>query len=513
MKKTNLLRNGILFSTLFMFAMSLASAQMILYQENFGTPSDNTLIQNYTGWQDTSALYTGNGTCDIRSSNASTGYGTASGGGNVMINDTVKWFQISRLNTLGDTNVSLYCGLRKTTTENGGNFVVEVSADSLSWTRLNLQDTLPAGTGTGHWYRVRYPNVPSCANLHIRFSNLKKVDYRLDDVSLVVGEENVLETVATPSFSPAGGTYYEPQTISITTSTPDAILYYTLDGSTPDTYANHYVGPITVNSSATVKVIACKTGMYNSEIATETYVIIDTNSLVVLPFDISTNSEIEHQDITLMDGFRAYHLGTSYADGSAKFEATQAGEAMLTAHLDSSPGKLSFDLKGRKGGSTPAAYQDINLLVSQSADGQNWTSIATLSENDISVDDYTRFDNYSLQPGTRYIRWLLLAATKGNTQLNNIKITQYDGSDTMNILDYNLQNFCLYPNPTSDRVNFYQGSFDVLSMTLYDLCGRELRNWTGQCPSFISIADLESGTYLLTIRTTAGIMNKKLVRY
>ena len=95
----------------------LLSAQAVLYQENFGVPSANTLIQNYSGWQDTSVLYTGDGTCDVRASSASSGYGGASGGGNVMINDTVKWFQISRLNTAADTNISLYCGLRKTASD------------------------------------------------------------------------------------------------------------------------------------------------------------------------------------------------------------------------------------------------------------------------------------------------------------------------------------------------------------------------------------------------------------
>ena len=160
----------------------LLSAQAVLYQENFGVPSANTLIQNYSGWQDTSVLYTGDGTCDVRASSASSGYGGASGGGNVMINDTVKWFQISRLNTAADTNLSLYCGLRKTASENGSNLVVEASADSFVWTRLYLEDTLPAGTGTSGWYRVRYRQVPSCPNLHLRFSNLARVDYRLDDV-------------------------------------------------------------------------------------------------------------------------------------------------------------------------------------------------------------------------------------------------------------------------------------------------------------------------------------------
>ena len=133
----------------------ITKGQAVLYEENFGTPTSNTLIQNYDGWQNTSVVYVGNGTCDIRTSSASTGYGGASGGGNVMINDTVKWFQISGVNTTAtQSTVKLYCGLRKTNAENGDNFMVEFSTDSVVWVRLPMADTLPTGTGTSGWDHV-----------------------------------------------------------------------------------------------------------------------------------------------------------------------------------------------------------------------------------------------------------------------------------------------------------------------------------------------------------------------
>lgn len=68
---------------------AITRGQAVLYEEDFGTPTANTLIQYYTGWQDSTVTYVGNGTCDVRSSSASSGYGGASGGGNVMLNDTV----------------------------------------------------------------------------------------------------------------------------------------------------------------------------------------------------------------------------------------------------------------------------------------------------------------------------------------------------------------------------------------------------------------------------------------
>jgi hypothetical protein len=47
---------------------------------------------------------------------------------------------------------------------------------------------------------------------------------------------------ATPVISPATGTYAGPQAVTITNATPDAAIYYTVDGTTPTAASNLYVG-------------------------------------------------------------------------------------------------------------------------------------------------------------------------------------------------------------------------------------------------------------------------------
>jgi len=432
-----------------------------------------------------------------------------------MINDTIKWFMVSGLNTATDTNLSLYCGLRKTNAENGSNMVVEVSADSLLWTRLPLSDTLPTGTGTSGWYRVRYLNIPTCDNLRIRFRNLAHVDYRIDDLALVVGEETVLETVAKPTFSPGSGTYYEPQTVLISTATDGAMIYYTMDNTAPNERSNRYEGALTINSSCTVKAIAAKEGMYDSEVATASYTILDTNSLVPLPFDISDNSNSSHIDILQMNGFRGYHLGTSYADGSVKFESTHAGEASLVAHLDSAPDTLIFELRGKKGGSNPSAYEGVTFRVSYSVDGQTWSPLATIFGDEISLDNYTRFAYSITEHSARYIRWTLEAGTKGNTQLNNIKITQYNGTgDSTAITDFNPGTFGIYPNPTQSNFKIHLGRTAIQSMALYNLLGQSVKTWDHPLESqTFTISDIPCGTYILKADTPYGTIQKKVVKY
>ncbi|MEF3695371.1 MAG: chitobiase/beta-hexosaminidase C-terminal domain-containing protein [Candidatus Cloacimonadota bacterium] len=62
--------------------------------------------------------------------------------------------------------------------------------------------------------------------------------------------------VATPLFSPAGGLYFSPQTVTISTTTAGASIYYTIDGSTPSSASTLYSAPITISTTTTLKAIA-----------------------------------------------------------------------------------------------------------------------------------------------------------------------------------------------------------------------------------------------------------------
>lgn len=87
---------------------------------------------------------------------------------------------------------------------------------------------------------------------------------------LMCGNMVVAQTVAEPSpaFSPAGGTYYQPQSVTISDTDASAVIYYTTDGSTPTVSSPVYTGPITVPSSATVRAIAVSsTGTVSSVVS------------------------------------------------------------------------------------------------------------------------------------------------------------------------------------------------------------------------------------------------------
>jgi hypothetical protein len=62
-----------------------------------------------------------------------------------------------------------------------------------------------------------------------------------------------------PTFSPAGGAYKAAQTVTLTTATTGASIYFTTDGSEPSTSSTLYTGPLSVTVNTTIKAIAAGT--------------------------------------------------------------------------------------------------------------------------------------------------------------------------------------------------------------------------------------------------------------
>jgi uncharacterized repeat protein (TIGR02543 family) len=83
-----------------------------------------------------------------------------------------------------------------------------------------------------------------------------------------------LDKVLTPAFSLAGGSYVGAQSVTITCATEGAAIWYTTDGSEPTTGGTLYAGAIEVPiGTTTLKAIAVKEGMRDSDAATAAYTV------------------------------------------------------------------------------------------------------------------------------------------------------------------------------------------------------------------------------------------------
>jgi hypothetical protein len=86
---------------------------------------------------------------------------------------------------------------------------------------------------------------------------------------------------ATPTLSPATGTYISTQTVTISDSTSGATIYYTTNGSTPTTGSAVYSSPIAVSATETVKAIAIASGSSQSAVGSAAYTINPTAPFIL----------------------------------------------------------------------------------------------------------------------------------------------------------------------------------------------------------------------------------------
>jgi O-glycosyl hydrolase len=150
-----------------------------------------------------------------------------------------------------------------------------------------------------------------------------------------------LPAAATPTFSPAAGTYTSAQTVSILDATTSAAIYYTLDGSTPTTASAHYTIPIPVSSTETINAIATATGYSQSAVGSGTFTI-NLPAAATPTFSVTAGTFTSTQMVSLSDtttGAAIYYTldGSTPTTSSAKYTAaisvasTETIKAIATA--------------------------------------------------------------------------------------------------------------------------------------------------------------------------------------
>lgn len=166
------------------------------------------------------------------------------------------------------------------------------------------------------------------------------------DGNLDIGNKRVI--VGTPTITLIGNTF------TISCSTSNVNIYYTLDGSTPTSNSIRYISAVTLSNNCTIKAIAIKGNKY-SAIVEETYVKPIT---YLTQWKIVGNSEVHGNEIWSCGEYNAtdgkYHilvqpLGGSIADialdaplrkvndvaDSIEFPSENEGKALVTRNLKS----------------------------------------------------------------------------------------------------------------------------------------------------------------------------------
>ena len=187
--------------------------------------------------------------------------------------------------------------------------------------------------------------------------------------------------VSVPTFSVPEGTFYSPINVELSCSTADAEIHYTLDGSTPTSTSEKYTTAIAVSETTTVKAIAVKDGLTNSEVATATY----TKGETVTSYDIDFETNAleayvnwNFSNITITTTTIEAKAGTYYANTSGK-----ASASIKTKEKIQYPGILTFSVSKESTNTTAS-----NWLVQVSENGTTWSTVGTISATEMTKGNW-----------------------------------------------------------------------------------------------------------------------------
>ena len=175
---------------------------------------------------------------------------------------------------------------------------------SNSLNRAGVYGTLGV-PGTGNFPGSRYADagwVDQSDNLWMsggEGEDANKALASLNDLWVYQPAQSSMPQAAPPTFSLPAGTYTSAQKVTIN-ATPGATIYYTTNGTAPNTGSPVYGGgPITVSSIETLEAVATASGYSNSGIASATYKVIPPTATPMI--SLASGTYDQPQTVTISD--------------------------------------------------------------------------------------------------------------------------------------------------------------------------------------------------------------------
>lgn len=174
-----------------------------------------------------------------------------------------------------------------------------------------------------------------------------------------------LQQVAAPMATPVAGTYNTAQTVSLSTTTEGADIYYTVDGSDPTVSEtkNEYTTPINISETTTIKACAIKAGMSPSDVAQFAYIINSDNPEFTLRLleltRASVNSDgeetsaayghVAHSDQPWLSGDGRFVAFCSYANNLVPGDSNNAEDIFVKDTVSGKVVRVSVTSDGVQG--------------------------------------------------------------------------------------------------------------------------------------------------------------------
>ncbi len=247
-----------------------------------------------------------------------------------------------------------------TITASGNSYTFENRGNYLGWSTGNAADLIPVadydadkclmsindnGDGT---YKVTNTKTSArylAKNTSSAWFAFYESSGQYGDIVFVPATS--IAQVATPTFDPAAGAVAANSSVTISCATSGATIHYTVDNSVPTSSSPTYSDPIVIDAAKTIKAIAVKDGMADSEVASAVYTIAGTINYPTLETSNVSMDGVSNGSGATVNGEEAIKVGTSSAGGSMKV-TVPAGTAKLHLHAAAWKGVtgLSLDISG-----------------------------------------------------------------------------------------------------------------------------------------------------------------------
>lgn len=262
MRKSHLLRQFITLCAI-LLGFTTLQGQTIIFQEDFSGFSDSLTGTDIASTLDNHTALTGWTGSKVYDFKGKVKMGTSSALG---------WIQTPAIDLSND------------------NGLFTLSFDATAWNndtttiKVYVNGTLTLVTGLSNVHPGQIPN-PSYETMQhftltltggtaattIKFEGKQAAKGRFFLDNVVITQNTGIISTAAPVFTPAAGTYTEPVSVTMSSATTGATIYYTLDGTTPTTSSSVYSAPITVSQTTTLKAFATAAGYGDSPVTSATY--------------------------------------------------------------------------------------------------------------------------------------------------------------------------------------------------------------------------------------------------
>ncbi len=264
-------------------------------------------------------------------------------------------------------------------------------------------------------------DVLSTSNFKYFYLNMTGGAAYLNSIVIEYEVAATTPTVATPQISATGvqkatDNFYNSATVTLSSTTDGASIYYTTNGDIPTTASTAYTAPFEITATSTIKAIATKTDMDNSAVAEKTITITElvaptlTVTELTVPAMTAVTGLTDTETVNVsgaaltadilvtIDGADAAMF--SVLPASIAQTAGEASGAVTVTYSPTAPGTHTATLKfnstgatevtrtltGTSSMATPVAIDGSG--ISQTGLTANWNAVAGATEYELSV--YTK---------------------------------------------------------------------------------------------------------------------------